>query len=193
VPCDPRVRPAMAQLASSSSAPTLGAIGGDTAPKAAYITQPYGIPISASQGSLMGPHPMSEQRQFVQSDPRIMNVTLKQVYTLRRTLPNGLPKGKFTDPTAPEFEKNEREGAVDFTSHTLFMEDLRRHVRNGRDPNKKFFDPPTDHYQVGWHCPCSEQTRWLKNPTYPVSRSPMVKYYENLVSSGIKNVLRGGK
>ena len=102
-------------------------------------------------------------------------------------------------------EKNEREGAVDFTSHTLFMEvhlaeqlgivkperpthalhlinvptgksligslgpfriftdtvscfegkqsapaaqDLRRHVRNGRDPNKKFFDPPTDHYQV---------------------------------------------
>ena len=28
---------------------------------------------------MLGPHPMSEQRQFVQSDPRIMNVTLKQV------------------------------------------------------------------------------------------------------------------
>jgi hypothetical protein len=144
--------------------------------------------MSASTGSLMGPHPMSEQRQFVQSDPRIMNVTLKQVYTLRRTLPNGLPKGE-----SAVHVKNEKPDACDFQSHTMFMEDLRRHVRNARDPREKFYDSPTTHYEVGWHCPCSEQTRWLKNPSHPISRSPMVKYYENMVMSGIKNVLRGAK
>jgi hypothetical protein len=144
--------------------------------------------MSASTGTLMGPHPMSEQRQFVQSDPKIMNVTLKRVYDLRRTMPNGLPKGDST-----VHVKNEKPDAVDFTSHTLFMEDLRRHVRNGLDPREKFYDPPTDHYIVGWHCPCSEQTRWLKNPSHPISRSPMVKYYENMIQSGIKNVLRGAK
>jgi len=153
----------------------------------AYISAPYGRSMSSS--GLMGPHPRSDARNSL--DPNIWNVTLKTVYKKRKELPNGLP---FSGSAV--HVPIEKDIAVEYTSTVNLLTDRRKHVRHAYYPQSKFTSAPTTLSEIGWlqhddAAPYGQTTGWLRAPKHGVGRSPMVKYFENLITTGAVNVMRG--
>ena len=135
-----------------------------------------------------GPPQTAPSRISVAGDQAVMNVTFKHVQEKRRNCPNGIPMG-----TSLVHVPLEKEGAGEFSTYNMLKDQATRHVRYGRDPNEKFVEAPTTQFDIGWMQPAHEQTEWLRRPDHPISRSHMVRYYENMIQCGITNVLRPGK
>ena len=120
---------------------------------------------------------------------------MKEVYRKRKEMPNGLPSGKSTVHVPIE-----KPCAVEYTSVTNMLTDRRKHVRHAYYPQTKFTESPIGSMDIGWllhddsypnGSKAIHEGGWLRKPKYPVSRSPMVKYYENIIQTGAVNVMRG--